>query len=937
MKKQFTLLLVILISAFSMNATIYVNLNATGANNGTSWTDAYINLQVALADPNVTTEEIWVVAGTYLPTTTADRAISFNIPDGANVYGGFIGTETTLSERNYEANSTILSGAIGAGTPADNTYHVVTLIDVGNTTVLDGFIIRDGYAFADGDVEEDNGGGIYIHSDAADCEPNINNCKINANLADYYGGGIYVRGTGGIYSCNPIIYNCQISNNTSNNYGGGLVIRGSRGAASPIVRNCLISGNSASSEGGGVVTEGNDADGICNAEFICCVISGNESDLGGGMGIWGGDVAGGVNGTVLRNCTFTGNIGTSGGGAFENYSGSSTCVATLYNCLVWGNSSIMYNWDGADPSYTYYYCDIEGSSTWDTGIGIDGGNNIDANPYFSASILPTKTIAGDFRNHFASLAIGAGDATEAPANDINGDPFSTPPSMGAYEYAALPGDWDGTTDSDWGTSTNWLTGVVATAADDVYLSNKAINDPLVNEAGATPAECNNLKLLAGTTLFIEPLAGLTVHGNLVIDPAATFGINSDVNDIGSLITLETVSGEIGTERYIGESEWHLISSPVVGETANIFYGNYLQTYDETTQTWTDIEDETTVLSPMIGYAMWGTTAPETYYTFIGEPGTGNNPIGFTFNTDGWNLLGNPFPSSIDWDLVTLPTEINGAVYYLDATAGNYVSYNGGMGGGTQYVPPMQGFWISATATGTFSVGNSVRTHLGTDEYYKNGKEISNYIVLQVQSEDMVDKTYIRLNEEATPAFDGKYDAYKLMAPNKIYPQIYTIAGEDNLSISQLPATDVISVGFYVENSGNYTISLDEITDIQSCQLEDLKTGTLQNLENGSYTFSYTEGENDDRFRLHLTAASVNFSGAEEGVKMYAVGQEVFVKSANPIEKGTVRVTDLAGRTMVEKTISNESFIRLTTNLSIGVYIVSVTESAGVRTEKVIIN
>ena len=221
--------------------------------------------------------------------------------------------------------------------------------------------------------------------------------------------------------------------------------------------------------------------------------------------------------------------------------------------------------------------------------------------------------------------------------------------------------------------------------------------------------------------------------------------------------------------------------------------------------------------------------------------------------------------------------------------------------------------------------------------YKSEKEISNYIALQVQSGDMVDKTYIRLNDEATPLFDGKYDAYKLMAPNKIYPQIYTIAGPDKLSISQLPATDVIPVGFYVKNSGDYTISLDKINDIQSCQLEDLKTGIVQDLQKGSYTFTYTEGEDANRFMLHLTAASVEFSNAEENIKMYAVGHEVFVKSINPIENGTVRITDLAGRTMVEETINNQNFIKLSTSLSTGIYIVSVTEPAGMRTEKIIIN
>ena len=689
-----------------------------------------------------------------------------------------------------------------------------------------------------------------------------------------------------------------------------------------------------------MIIEGFEVGGISYAEFTTCIISGNESGLGGGVAFWGWN--NGENSAVFTNCTFSGNTATTDGGAFENWSddGSGIVDASFTNCLVWGNSSIMYNWDIADPTITYSYCDIEGSTTWDDGIGIDGGNNIDVNPYYSSAILPSLTIAGDFRNHYASEAIGAGDVSNAPVNDINGNPFSNPPSIGAYEYEALPGDWNGATDSDWGTTTNWLTGFVATATDDIYLSDKSINMPLVSEPGANPAECNNLILLTGTTLVIDPLMGLTVHGDLEIDPTATFAINSDgANSTGSVITKGNVIGDMSAERFIDESEWHLIGSPVVGQTADMFYGDYLQSYNESTQAWTEIEEETTPLVPMTGYALWGTPVMRgAYYTFTGVPGTGNQPVAFTAdNAFGWNLFGNPFPSSIDWEVVTIPPGMNSAVYYMESV-GNYVTYVSGVGGsGSRYVPPMQGFWISATAPGTFSVGNSDRSHLGTDEFYKNSQEVSNYIALQVQSGDMVDKTYIRLNDEATPAFDGKYDAYKLMAPNKIYPQIYTIAGEDKLSISQLPATDVIPLGFYVKNSGNYTISLEKMTDIQSCQLEDLKTGIVQDLEKGAYAFSYTEGENDNRFRLHLTAASVEFSGAEENIKMYAVGQEVFVKSMNSIEKGTVRITDLAGRTLIEESVSNENFIRINTNLSTGVYIISLTESAGVRTEKVIIN
>ena len=90
------------------------------------WATAFTDLQPALAAAG-SGDEIWVAAGTYLPTSTTDRTISFAMKNGVAVYGGFDGTETMRSERNPAVNVTILSGDIGTpGVSSDNSYHVVT-------------------------------------------------------------------------------------------------------------------------------------------------------------------------------------------------------------------------------------------------------------------------------------------------------------------------------------------------------------------------------------------------------------------------------------------------------------------------------------------------------------------------------------------------------------------------------------------------------------------------------------------------------------------------------------------------------------------------------------------------------------------------------------------------------------------------------------------
>ena len=87
----------------------YVKWDAKGANNGTSWLDAYTELQAALTAAS-SGDQIWVAAGTYKPTAGTDRTASFQLKNGVAIYGGFAGTETSRAFLNFETNITVLSG-----------------------------------------------------------------------------------------------------------------------------------------------------------------------------------------------------------------------------------------------------------------------------------------------------------------------------------------------------------------------------------------------------------------------------------------------------------------------------------------------------------------------------------------------------------------------------------------------------------------------------------------------------------------------------------------------------------------------------------------------------------------------------------------------------------------------------------------------------------
>ncbi len=149
-------------TATTLAAVIYVNAAAAGANNGSSWANAYTSLQTALGAANAS-DELWVRAGTYKPTATADRTVSFAMKNAVGIYGGFNGTETLRSQRNSVANVTILSGDIGtAGVSNDNSLHVVTAgATVTDSGVLDGFTISGGQADGAPAASNDRGAGIW--------------------------------------------------------------------------------------------------------------------------------------------------------------------------------------------------------------------------------------------------------------------------------------------------------------------------------------------------------------------------------------------------------------------------------------------------------------------------------------------------------------------------------------------------------------------------------------------------------------------------------------------------------------------------------------------------------------------------------------------------------------------------------------------------------
>jgi parallel beta-helix repeat protein/predicted outer membrane repeat protein len=378
--------------------TIYVDFNAPGANNGSSWEDAFNFLQDGLADANSSPKpvEIRVAEGIYTPDSnsaepngTGDREATFKLINEVTLKGGYAGSgQPDPNIRDIELYETILSGDLDGNdvevgdacdlfnepTRGENSFHVAIGggWDGAPTGVLDGFTVVGGNANYTGG----RGGGIYGFDGL------ISNCTISSNSAHIHGGGTNY--------CHGKIQNCTISGNQSTRTGGGIYISWSE----PEIINCIISGNIASgddySSGGGLYSHAS------SPTLIGCTFSGNSAaQFGGGMYCEASD-----NGSspTLTNCTFNSNSARSGGGLYD-----SEGKTVITNCKFSTNSAkldggaIYNNYNYSDQTLTN--CVFSGNFAVQAGGGIF--NKTDPS---SRSIITNCTFVGNLAYNGRALA-----------------------------------------------------------------------------------------------------------------------------------------------------------------------------------------------------------------------------------------------------------------------------------------------------------------------------------------------------------------------------------------------------------------------------------------------------------------------------------------------------------------------------------------------------
>ncbi|MDB5282207.1 MAG: C-terminal target protein, partial [Bacteroidota bacterium] len=374
MKKVFLLLpaLFLMLHSFCAVPIVYVTPTGAGAFNGTSWANALKGSDLKnFLDTVSTLKQVWVAKGTYYPGNSGDVNNSFLVKTGIQLYGGFVGTETVLTQRNQFTNLTILSGDLdqSGGKSGNDAYHVVVSSNTANgTAIINGFTITGGNA-AGGNHQA---GGMDVYG-----SPTITNCRFVNNYGGYYGGGIYVE-SGSISNINGCLFN---SNTTD------------YGASAVYVDNC-------------------------NPTFTNSVFSGNTTTFGGDVL----DMQSSAQ-PVFTNCAFAGN--DNGGQGTLRFSNGSGAVIT--NCIIWnnGNNNNIDNAFGSAGPITVTYSDIQG--------GYGGSGNQDIDPEYingitlqlsacspvidsgTASGTPISDYFGNPRLYGGGVDMGAYERQSAPS------------------------------------------------------------------------------------------------------------------------------------------------------------------------------------------------------------------------------------------------------------------------------------------------------------------------------------------------------------------------------------------------------------------------------------------------------------------------------------------------------------------------------------------
>lgn len=516
-----------------------------------------------------------------------------------------------------------------------------------------------------------------------------------------------------------------------------------------------------------------------------------------------------------------------------------------------------------------------------------------------------------------------------------------------------------------------------------FFQDNVLNLNIKNSAGVT----SNANIRVLNSLKVEE--GVFNTGNsllLVSDSSGTAYIDGTGNG--------QVAGIVSMQRYLSNPfGYKYFSTPFQNSTVADLASNFNLTNSETgfphlyeylenrkdsagndLTGWQKYLDTNATLKPGFGYAINPSGVTDTLTLQLSGQ-VNNGTLGILlennngFYTNGFNLVGNPYPSPINWNLMVPTLEgVDNAIHFFTATAGNrytgtYTSYVDGIstdGRSSSIIPSMQGFFVRVSdpanavypSTATLQFTNAFRTgNQAQQSYYKskNKAEVPQIrLTAAFKGEKLTDATVIYFRNGGTPEFEKDIDAQKILNTAIDVPSFYSLSTkEEKLSINAVSGFDIetmeIPLGISTERSGEITLVLSDNNTIfpsLHIYLRDNKKKVLKNLDdNPVYSFTSQKGENNDRFVLLFSSkklSTAEIALATEDFMVYNQNKNIVVRlNLLKDNKGKVILSNMSGQVLQSQTGSGKEEIRFSRILATGVYFVTLETEKETQTKKVI--
>jgi PKD repeat protein len=474
--------------------------------------------------------------------------------------------------------------------------------------------------------------------------------------------------------------------------------------------------------------------------------------------------------------------------------------------------------------------------------------------------------------------------------------------------------------------------------------------------------------ISKTNAEVSTAGNITVNNNLTVKPGAYF-TNATGNDLSVAGDLHleasetsmasfidegntTVAGNAIVEQYLAYDalagyQNHLVSSPISNATLNTYYNLYFYAYDEAGTDgsyWDNIYEPLDFpLAVGQGYNATGSqyyTGTTTVLFNTGPGGVLNNSdvtfTNFTRNSPntgyvGFELVGNPFQSALEWNGNWPMSNLSGWMLVWD-----YDTYRGWHTDGTDHndgtavIPASQGFFVRAIdIPASLTIPAAERIH-DNQAFYKNPSEYPHPILrIEASSSEHADEAVVVFHPEGSDAFDGYYDLSKFSNAEGV-PSLYTVTKGHKYGFNVLStdyANRTVPLHFKINNGGIYALQVTDISNFSDeafIYLEDRKENTITELNPGSeYVFGYEKYDNTHRFNLLFKDSPYEEAApASNTIRIYARGNTVYVQTPEQ-QQGIVIVFDVLGQEVLRTGTDETGNTVIRMDARTGYYFVSV--------------